>query len=93
MTTFTKQDIAIKTGEEALDYFNFYIELLSQNKIDAYKFEKEFFESFPDCKSTKAPLYLMFASFVGAIDALQMLLDFADKEKGLGAEQATETTK
>ena len=77
-------------GQEAIELFELWQDMLKAGLTpDCKRYEKEFFEYYGDkVASPKAPLYLMFCAFVGALD----LADAAAKEKDLDQED-TETAK
>ena len=77
-------------GQDAIELFELWQDMLKAGLTpDCKRYEKEFFEYYGDkVASPKAPLYLMFCAFVGALD----LADAAAKEKDLDQED-TETAK
>ena len=79
-------------GQEAVENFNFYIDLLTTGQIaDSKRFDKEFFEAYPLVKPN-SPMHLMFCSFVGALDLAAAAYEAAESKKDLDQED-TETAK
>ena len=77
-------------GQETIELFELWQDMLIAGFAPDWKrYEKEFFEYYGDkVASPRAPLYLMFCAFVGALD----LAAAAAKEKDLDQED-TETAK
>lgn len=66
--TQPKQELT--DGQAAIKNFELYQTLAINGQLpDSKRYEKEFFEHYGSIvKSRKAPLYLMFCAFVGALD-------------------------
>lgn len=80
-------------GQEAVENFNFYIDLLTTGQIaDSKRFDKEFFEAYPLVKPN-SPLHMMFCSFVGALDLAEAATEAVESIKKDSDQDDTETAK
>ena len=82
MSIITRPLDELSEGEFNVAMFELWQDRAISGKLpDAKRFEKEFFEFYGDkVNGTKAPFYLMFCAFVGALDLAEALRKDLDQE-------------
>ena len=70
----------ITLGQAAVSLFDMWLDMMINGEVpDCKRYEDEFFEYYgASVASRESPLYMMFCSFIGAID----MYDYIDSEIG-----------